>query len=717
MATTDHVLIAEAARPQDFLSLHLQARTWAPSAERGTVLVPSSSPAVTQSLVKTCALLDCKASVAVGDTALQLCSGAAAADAVDFVALYERTVAPIINLDRGKELSSALQDTPVILSPSSRELALACQYGLLTDRPVCRGSLGQTTLERLQGARSVLIVLPDTWTTMAMSAFLTVLARVPDSPPIAFVYPYGPRDLFPLRSFLYQRVEAARHPYTFVYPLEGKSQAFSVGRADFLAGVHPVAETLRLLTRPASYLFATPHSNGLDMSLGSVVLCARADRAAGDPRPEQALPCYYADVCNRLTNGNTLLGSSSLRSIVAFFYTCWGVLLQGGAYDTEISLGYQLAHSPYSAALLTTFSSSPLDRSLGIWLAERLSENVPIGAAVAEANQQHFSRYADRPFVIAAFGDPEFRFGRHEPLGIAASAGSHEALDRFAQATALQLAAGASPPKTAVAAPVGDETFAAMDFSRCVVNGSRRVPRPDLRAPVEALSTATEQLWVASALINSRWAQRSRIDVASPMAGFRPRLQVYQRAWAEYYKTLVAQLGGYVRFQVDRYFVSGVDEAPADRACPYCSGPVAVSIHTLCGAPHVRRRHEDCLNCATIVDAPAATSGTIACARDWTPDGDVPVSLEIDLPHAGAEYLALVVVEPFKKPAAQVVAFSQCTGVVGDATPGRMTIVPLPLRVAGLGAGSYYLNALCLVDASVVLLRRMVYVRRHTEEA
>ncbi len=77
-----------------------------------------------------------------------------------------------------------------------------------------------------------------------------------------------------------------------------------------------------------------------------------------DSNIKKAMPCFYEDICSRKTDSNELLKVNELKSIFIFLYTCWGILLDGGLYNVETSLAYQLAGSPYNASFASTYSMS-----------------------------------------------------------------------------------------------------------------------------------------------------------------------------------------------------------------------------------------------------------------------------------------------------------------------------------------------------------------------
>src|SRR5205085_2863752 len=94
------------------------------------------------------------------------------------------------------------------------------------------------------------------------------------------------------------------------------------------------------------------------------------------------------------------------KSEVVFLCTCWGVVLRDSIYDVETSLGRAFADSAATAALVTTFSTTFLNRTAGLWAAERYSSGDTLGEVVNGVNERHGSSYAGSEDTVVLFGDP-----------------------------------------------------------------------------------------------------------------------------------------------------------------------------------------------------------------------------------------------------------------------------------------------------------------------
>jgi hypothetical protein len=486
-----------------------------------------------------------------------------------------------------------------------------------------------------------------------------------------------------------------------------------VGRSRFVLGEGgDRARALDLLREPSEFFFSTPHSNGVNLSLGPVVLCSREDHD-GAPPPERALPCFYADICNRDGPGRTRLAPSELRTVVAFLNTCWGVLLRGAAYDSEISLGHRLASSPYVAALVTAHTSSLLDRASGPSLAEDYARGIPLGEAVASLNRRHFERYGDEREAMILFGDPEARLATAQPLGLR----QEPEFEETARAIALNLypSGGERAPAGAPPAAIAAQEFAAIEYTRAVVAGTRPARIGALDEPLDRLAAATDRLWSADALIQSRLTQgpRARIRSGETTRHRAQAVAAYQSAWIAFFTRLVCTLGGYVRFQVDRYFEPAATPEPAG-ACPYCGSAVAASRQRLAGAHTVSRLRLDCPNCATIFESVGAlVGGAITGPEAWRAGSAPRMGLELQTEEGarGGTVSAALVLEPFMKPAAAPDALSTTTGTAPPSTETWTLELP-PVEFSDARTiGSHHLNSVVILDAGVAFLRRAVCLR------
>ncbi|CCI26490.1 hypothetical protein MICAH_40002 [Microcystis aeruginosa PCC 9809] len=617
-------------------------------------------------------------------------------------------------------MASTIAGQAVVVAVSEEGLQQALPFALLTGRTL----LYAENLDQLDGAffkitqqaTSFYVALPSDLKVDELEQLFAAKEDSLNPAPLGVFYPFGyiEREFFALKSFLFERYQLTSNlPFNFFYPLETKSQIIEVGQMAFLVGkVRNKADILRRLTSPAEYLFATPHSNGVDMSLGEVVLCARKNYG-NNGSLTKVMPCFRADVCNRKTQTNELLAPSALRSKVVFLYTCWGVLLRKSVYDVETSLAYQLAGSPYTAAILTTYSMSLLDRAAGLLVADLYSKNESLGRAVRDFNSYHFEKYQDTPHVVILFGDPEFRRGASTPFNLHDILTNNNSLSSFLQASGTQLYN--SSFSSNLPPPLPDSFFAQINYTRCVVNGTKLLQLEPFKAPLEELSASSEQLWMSGMLFNSRLQQqnRFRFDSEQMLTLLARNFQQFHQTWFNLYKSMVNNLGGYVRLQVDRYFTMMPLAEKKASQCSYCGTELQQCTQEMVGNQSVRRRLMECLNCATVFDGlEHFQMGRIQCSEFWRLS--TPQLLRVMFVCSNAtfgQYFVGALLEPFNKKENVKMPRAFTSGALSKSNGITYTVeLPEMFVPSYLTPGCYHLNVLVLVDEKVLLLRRFVYL-------
>jgi hypothetical protein len=518
-----------------------------------------------------------------------------------------------------------------------------------------------------------------------------------------------------------------------VYPLEPRSGACKVGEDEVVFGLgKSTASSMATLTSEADFLFATPHSNGINMGLGSVVLCALEDRPTGDGVPDRVLPCFSGAPCERQRPHNVLVAPSSLRSTVAFLYTCFGVLFSDGTYDVTTSLATSFVSSPYTAALMTTPALSLLDRAGGPFVSDMLRAGTPLGVASATFNARHSERYHDTEDVSVVFGDPEFRLPSAGPP-LSPRLKEDPKFAQFASETGLRWYSVASSPceeqigsaRTAEAATattattptaIAEAAYSALEYARCVVAGTRQLRRPELEEPVGQLADKVDALWPLLMAIDARLTRSDAATLPARLVLQRERQTArLQAAWLDYFVALVSTLGGYLRLQTDQYHLASLG-SERDVECPYCGAPAAKSAVVRAGARTADRVLLECVSCATVLDAIApVTHGEILGEGTVRAGKLLRLSLQIDrqtVDSVTAEPLAAIaVLEPFNKPAGSAPPQARELGSVEPAETS-VAVAMAPIAVPGdLAPGVYFVDALVLVGVAPAVLRRSIVVR------
>lgn len=632
---------------------------------------------------------------------------------------------------RGDPLAS-FADVPVVLA-IGEGLDAGARFALCTRRALVHVDTpedAEHAFERLRTARSIYVAPRDDFDVDALRGLLAAKRASATAASLGFLYPFGDfeREFFAMKSVLFEYGHADRgRPYAFFFSLEPKARSFSVDRARFVVGRGgDVEHAARILEEPAEFLFSTPHSNGMDMALGEVVLCSREDRTSAEA-PRRAMPCFFEDSCSRKRPNNRLLGPSRVKSAVAFLYTCWGVLLRNGVYDVEASLGRSFAISPYTGALLTTYAMSFLDRAAGFFVAEAYSRGIPLGEVTRRFNERHFARFDDHAQVAVLFGDPELRVASPQPLDLTSASKTEPELARFVESVGVDLypvapEAESRPSRKSDGVPrlVPDAVFAATDFTRCAVHATRDLRMPKLQASLDALAEANERLAMFGALFNGRRRQEEKIAFpeALMLRRYDDVLSRYHRAWHDMFLAMVSNLGGYVRLQIDPYFLAdrhddSGDSRNAPHRCPYCGASTWSSRMSMIGSPRVTRTLLECFNCATIRDGSERDmSATLVCEERWRLGEPVRVAIDVQGSSAPAPldvqpYAATVILEPFTKR----------TGTAAHGS-ARGTRSSHDTRIAlddwrldeRYRPGSHHLNAIVSLGADLLFLRRTIYL-------
>src|SRR5690606_21914277 len=301
--------------------------------------------------------------------------------------------------------------------------------------------------------------------------------------------------------------------FLFSFPLERKNEVFSTEQSTFLIG--PGSSLNALGNKQATlheFFFTTAHSNGVDLGLGSMVLCGRGGHEP-QRRFVESMPCFSGAQCSRKTPSNTIVGPSDLKTAIAFLYTCWGVLLHGATYHPETSLAHQFALSPHTGCLLTTYTMSLLDRAAGPYLAELYNAGLPLGEAVERLNQRHFLRYQDESDVVILFGDPATsivpgsRLIDQAPESREQRVCNWAFVEPYEDAEESSLRLGASAPDVGRSesadrsASLGGRHAGAIEYARMVAAATRALGREPLEKPIAKLGAAADRLGLETMLL------------------------------------------------------------------------------------------------------------------------------------------------------------------------------------------------------------------------
>ena len=199
-----------------------------------------------------------------------------------------------------------------------------------------------------------------------------------------------------------------------------------VGRVQFpdrvLYGARTPGPTLRrALAAGADLLAITSYSDGLDASLGDLVLCA----LAGDARRPPVAPtplCLRAATCYRLDlpidqalGSGRLVDPDEVSARVLLFLGCWGLLASGGLTDPRWGFMDRLVGSPRIGAIITGWEVLFLTPGDVDMLVRLLANGSSLGEAVERFNGSRAA--ADTGNRLCLLGDPRLRLSRRAADG------------------------------------------------------------------------------------------------------------------------------------------------------------------------------------------------------------------------------------------------------------------------------------------------------------
>ncbi|MUG45293.1 hypothetical protein [Paenibacillus woosongensis] len=613
--------------------------------------------------------------------------------------------------------SNELTDLQVIVCVTDQSYDQSLLYGILSGRTVVFAEYEELTVEffeKTSSAKSYVFCVPEQFSVTNMNKIFTSKENARNNTPLGFFYPFDSetREFFVLKTYIYINLEIPLDfPYHFFYPLEKESHTFEFDQFKVVLGKGSSASPKSLINEKATFFFATPHSNGVDMSIGDAVLCAQRDFSNDNEAINKLMPCFFSTTCSRKTEENELISALDLRSALVFLYTCWGVLLKQSVYDERSSLAFQFAQSPYSAVLLTTYSMSLLDRTAGPIIAEKYSKGETIGSAVEYFNTNHFKLYNDSRNIIVIFGDPEFKNSGKRPLQFQKAFEQYKDFNSFFKYFITNSSEVNTRTQTEYV-EWNPSLTKGIEYSRMIINGSRLLGKPYFSDQLQVLSDKTESLWITILLYFNRLKQNDHFQMEWPdfYKKLRRHYREFQKAWFQFYQTMVFNLGGYTRFQVDRYFsLSERDKESNCQWCPYCGAPVRVEIKTV-EAIGIRRRLIECLNCATIFDGlDDFLTGQIDCETYWKVGDHQNIVIHIQSSQVmPCYYLAGVIMEPFDKrnPMKMPASFIEGTLHKGDSHHIALPSLELPHDMV---QGCYHMNALIIMNDKILTLRKAIY--------
>lgn len=614
----------------------------------------------------------------------------------DFLFLYK-----MFHEARWIELTqlSKIVNQPIIMAIGKEGLIQGLQYGVLTGRSLLYVESIEA-IEEIFGAhefrsvQSILITYDSNFCVEDLFKILEFTNRY--KIPVGFLYPYGEysRQFIVLKIFLYGQLSLINQYAThFYYPLERDSGVISEENISFYIGNTCIKK--KDLKEPCELIFATPHSNGVDIGLGECVLCSRESYKTDKMQlPICVPPCFKSDICSR--KGRMHLAAHDIKSIVTFLYTCWGVILEKGTYDVSVSLAYAMIQTAYNPILITTYAMSLLDRLIGPYVALDYYNGNPIGACIQGIGD-----------TVILFGDPEYRCSSQMK--------GKFTLRQFKSKPELKklLIKEEIEGRIRLDANIEKEFFEHLVFSECAICGMRLLNLPAMGSLVKRLEEALNNLKQYTLLYYNRWQQNIITNENNTYVYKRwlYYIQLFQKSWYAFYDEMVRTLGGFIRFQVDRYYSlpQHIDE---EVKCPYCGSKVRKEKKEI---PFFKASRVllECYNCATIFDGlDILKNGEIVCDRYWMED-EIKLTLKFQLKCSGKYILGLgVIMEAFDKSALIEMPKKYKQELVLISSE-EIYSSELTLTLSDeITDGSYYVNAIVMINENIVFFRRSIYINR-----
>lgn len=191
------------------------------------------------------------------------------------------------------------------------------------------------------------------------------------------------------RAILVKSAAARLRPSRSLAPLAFFPYSQQVASPGVFARGASASEIRRVLEGPSSVLTIVTHADGIDASLGELVLCTTDRPATGDRRPG----CVDSGYCHRLRTqiedahrSGQLVAPELVQARVLVFGVCWGLMTQPAMVAPRWSLGARLIQSSTIGAIATAWRAIPLHPQHVYDLAGDLARGKPIGEAVARHN-------------------------------------------------------------------------------------------------------------------------------------------------------------------------------------------------------------------------------------------------------------------------------------------------------------------------------------------
>lgn len=614
-----------------------------------------------------------------------------------------------------------------IVSCSSTISDQAVKYSLLTRRPLILINLSQYEVffTHFSQAKSYFISFAEDLTTTSFVNFIDIKIKSGNDVPSAMMYPYGvvEREFFIIKSYLLTKYP---YPYderfSFHFPLDYPNLNYqSKNMSIFLGKQKDTKLLIDELAEPLHLLFSASHSNGVDMDIGNIVLCPRENKKIAKPLLQKAMPCFFdLNICSRKSTSNEIIHIRHLKTKIAFFYTCWGLLLKGAIYDVTTSFARQIVLSPYIGLFITTYTMSHLDKSIALRFTELCFNNLAVGSIINSLNAEHYKAYDDIPNTLVVLGDPEF-------IPIKNSLNSMENL--FPQKILQYLnKKGIAKHPIIMESKVNIELvnknisviLSDIIFVKCIMIGSKALPNHDIQLLISKFSAILDDFCGFLLIFKKRIKQEDKqyIDFELFNKKLLEYVNIFHVNLVRYFILLNSSYGGLIRLQVDKYFDETGSAERIEKFCPYCSGYLVKNTFSLIENDQLRRNTFECFNCTTIIDSRVTYKFAIINASPfWQRGMSHKISIQLylaDLALGEYSYTICACLEPFNKKTQNSISFFEDKGSI---LLNNDNLTSLEIKLSDFTVsehytkGQYYLNVLIIFQSSVAVLRRSIYLK------
>lgn len=633
----------------------------------------------------------------------------------------------IVFEDNKKKRGALDHCSAYVVSLSQTISQQAIQYALLMNRSlILIKSFEEVNqlFSLFEHASSYFISFSDDLDMLNFVDFLDKKNKNNNNVPFAIMYPYGDieREFFVIKTFLFT---ISSYPYkyknSFHFPLEQPNFSFQGENAHLYLGQHSNLDELELvLTQPLNLLFSMSHSNGVDMGLGRIVLCPRENEPLLGNSDVRAMPCFFdLELCSRKTANNKIIKLNKLKAYIAFFYTCWGILLKNGLYDTTVSFARQLVLSPCVGTIISTYTMSHLDNSIISRFFNYIQKNLTISEVIKKLNAQHYKAYLDNPHTLIILGDPELKLNQMFVSDFSEmfpdKVSSHLIEKGIIKFEKFILNTNEICLNLTIGQIITD-----ILYTKTVVLGSKSLSSDQLNTLLDGFMMFLDKFWIFLLLIKKRLSQADKHPVNHDIIlnELSKSINKYHKYWVDYFITMNTNFGGLVRLQIDRYFDEKNKFESSENVCPYCSGNFVENELSLIEHEQLTRRVFECYSCTTIFDSNAIfTFGTIICDKFWIKNNAPKLLIQLsslNFPKGEFKYTLCVCLEPFYKKGQPNISSIVKTNYINISDKNAQIIeieVDDFVLLDMYTTGQYYLNVMISVQTSISFLRRSIYVK------